>query len=89
MAAKKKKAKEIVPACPKCGAPAVPILYGEPSEEAFEAKVRGEIVIGGCTIDLDEDGRATNPAYRCKRCRHEFGRIEGFDSKAAGARVKK
>lgn len=69
--------------CPKCGAAGVPILYGEPDDDAFAAAKRGELAIGGCIIETDAKGRATNPAYRCKKCRREFGRVEGFDSKVA------
>ena len=37
------------PACPKCGLDenVIPIVYGYPSEELFEAAERGEIALGG------------------------------------------
>ena len=73
--------KPTAPACPECGAMAIPILYGEPPEESFRAAKRGELALGGCCIETGENGRATNPGWRCKACRHEFGRVEGFDSK--------
>jgi hypothetical protein len=36
--------------CPVDGSRLVPILYGMPTLEAFEAAERGELVIGGCVI---------------------------------------
>lgn len=52
--------------CPNCGQPLkrVPILYGYPMPEAWEAERRGELVIGGCIVDDDE------PEYACADC-HE------------------
>ncbi|UCH79180.1 MAG: hypothetical protein JSU81_04330 [Candidatus Coatesbacteria bacterium] len=37
------------PACPKCGSDenVIPIVYGYPSEELFEAAERGEVALGG------------------------------------------
>jgi hypothetical protein len=43
-----------VPACPRCGSRAVPILRGYPSPAAFEAAERGEVVLGGCVITGDD-----------------------------------
>lgn len=40
---------------PRCGTRGVPILYGLPSHEAFEAEERGELVIGGCMDDASVD----------------------------------
>ena len=56
--------------CPKCKSDrTVPILYGYPSHEAFEAEERGELILGGCEmidgmphedygcLDCDTDGQ--------------------------------
>jgi hypothetical protein len=40
------------PSCPWCGLPSAPIVYGLPSERMFAAAERGEVVLGGCCIDL-------------------------------------
>ena len=49
--------------CPKCGAVAgVRILYGYPTEEAFLAEQRGELVLGGCMIEVDD------PTHACTEC---------------------
>ncbi|MDA9293091.1 hypothetical protein N9Q18_01280 [bacterium] len=45
--------------CPECRELMVPIACGYPGAEMFEAAERGEIVLGGCTID------AGNPTRRC------------------------
>jgi hypothetical protein len=38
--------------CPRCGSrDVVPILYGYPPDEWFEAAERGELIIGGCEIE--------------------------------------
>ena len=37
--------------CPKCKSDrTVPILYGYPSHEAFEAEERGDLILGGCEM---------------------------------------
>ena len=58
------------PHCPDCaGAPqAVPLTYGLPSSEVFEAEERGELVIGGC---LMVDG--PTPRWACPECRQPLG----------------
>ncbi len=48
--------------CEHCGATLVPIRYGMPGPEMWEAAERGEIVIGGCVI------RGDDPTYGCPNC---------------------
>ncbi len=38
------------PTCPRCGSASIPIVYGLPSGELFEAADRGEVALGGCEI---------------------------------------
>ena len=45
--------------CPDCRERMVPIAYGFPGPEMFEAAERGEIILGGCTID------AANSTHSC------------------------
>jgi hypothetical protein len=47
--------------CPKCGQPLVPIVWGDPKPETFEAVERGEVVLGGCV-------GGPEPAWHCRRC---------------------
>jgi hypothetical protein len=58
------------PACPQCGSTdTVPIMYGYPSPETFEAVERGEIpgiAIGGCMVD------DANPVWGCPACKHRW-----------------
>jgi hypothetical protein len=56
-------------ACPRCGSRSIPIVYGLPGMELFEAADRGEVALGGCVI---EDGA---PEWRCRGvdCGLEFG----------------
>ncbi len=55
------------PECPDChSSDVVPILYGYPSAEAFEAAARGELIIGGANIDAD------NPRWGCRICGRRF-----------------
>lgn len=59
------------PACPSCAAlSARRILRGYPTAEAQEAVARGEVVHAGCFVSRDD------PAWRCRECEHEFGRID-------------
>lgn len=54
--------------CPVCGGKLVPIVYGEPMGELMEMAERGEIVIGGCCIEVDEKGRSLMPEWACTNC---------------------
>ncbi len=36
--------------CPRCGSASIPIVYGLPSGELFEAADRVEVALGGCEI---------------------------------------
>ena len=54
--------------CPNCGAVAgVPIVYGLPGRDAFEAEQRGELVLGGCVIEEDA------PTHQCVECGDRWG----------------
>jgi hypothetical protein len=37
--------------CPTCGEALVPIAYGYPSQELFEAAERKAVVLGGCIVE--------------------------------------
>jgi predicted RNA-binding Zn-ribbon protein involved in translation (DUF1610 family) len=56
--------------CPSCGShEVVPILYGLLTPEAEEDVKAGKVALGGCIVS----GR--DPAWRCKECRHEWGKL--------------
>ena len=57
--------------CPHCGGKVVRILYGEPTQEAFEAAERGEFVLGGCCIN------ELSPDWECLGCGHQFRKVHG------------
>ena len=48
-----------MPACPRCGSESVPIVYGMPGFEDFEAADRGGLALGGCIVMDDQ------PTHRC------------------------
>ena len=50
------------PSCEICGGSTVPIAYGYPGPEMWEAAERGEIELGGCMVF---DGQ---PMRRCTSC---------------------
>ena len=56
--------------CLACQAPVVTIAYGFPGPEMFEAAERGEIVLGGCTIDTG------NPTRTCPCGATTHGHVE-------------
>jgi len=61
-------------ACPKCGSSrVVPIAYGEPTRETEARARRGEVVLGGCLIELGPDG---DPEWACRDCRARFGKVD-------------
>ena len=53
--------------CPECRQKTgIEILYGHPTEEAFEAAQRNEFKIGGCCMEIDA------PERHCTACGHEW-----------------
>ena len=57
--------------CPKCRSDrTAPILYGYPSNEAFEAEERGELILGGCEMI---DGMP-HEDYGCLDCRYRWSK---------------
>lgn len=40
----------------------MPIVFGMPSHELFEAGERGEVILGGCVLE------EVNPTHGCTRC---------------------
>ena len=53
--------------CPNCREKAgVDILYGMPTELAFEMAGRGEVVLGGCCVDLE------GPERECTACGYQW-----------------
>ncbi|MCE8525781.1 hypothetical protein KBY23_10955 [Ruegeria pomeroyi] len=57
--------------CPNCGAaPVASILYGMPnlSSKLMEKERRGEVVFGGCVIEMD----GSQPVWKCTTCEMEF-----------------
>lgn len=54
--------------CPICGGNIVPIVYGMPIGELEEKADRGEVVLGGCCIAVDEHGRSLMPEWACTDC---------------------
>lgn len=51
------------PPCPACGSrDALEIIYGLPGIDLWEAEVRGEVALGGCTVGPE------SPDYECRGC---------------------
>lgn len=64
--------------CPKCGAKnTIKILYGTPTQEAFQKVEVGEITLGGCCIL--EGG----PEYFCKDCENEWNKEQAVEAEYA------
>jgi len=56
--------------CPKCQSKKViPIIYGMPTEEAFEEAEKGKLMIGGCCVS------DKSPQWYCADCQCEFSTI--------------
>ena len=56
--------KKVPTICPKCGGKLIPILYGEPTFDAYEVSQRGEIILGGCCIQTDKQGNILMPDWQ-------------------------
>jgi len=58
--------------CPECGsAERVPLEYGFPTHEMWEAAERGEIGIGGCVIFEGQ------PDVQCRNCSTQYNTESG------------
>lgn len=54
--------------CPGCSSPrVVPIVFGYPGHEMFEAAERGEIELGGCVVTYSD------PKWTCVTCGARWG----------------
>jgi hypothetical protein len=42
----------VIPSCPECGAPGVPLLFGLPIAEANDAAADGQLALGGCVLSF-------------------------------------
>lgn len=49
-------------ACKNCGHQLVPVAYGFPVGDTIRAAKRGEVVLGGCTVELGQ------PGWACSKC---------------------
>ena len=57
--------------CPSCRHVAgVPLFFGMPGPQMFEAEQRGELVLGGCDPIQDQYGNVPN--FACTRCAHHW-----------------
>jgi len=55
------------PNCPQCdSANVAAIEFGFPSPEMIDARERGDIVLGGCCVEVN------GPEWHCKDCEHEW-----------------
>ena len=55
--------------CPRCRAHLIQIVYGDPTDEAGDAAMRGEVILGGCLVF---EG---HPDRRCPGCGREWRRV--------------
>ena len=70
--AKNMKVKETPKKCPVCGGRIVRILYGYPTAESMQLFKQGQFALGGCCIEVDENGNSCMPEWQCVECGHEF-----------------
>ena len=60
------------PICPRCGSKeSLELVWGHPTEETFDRADRGEIMLGGCCIEI-VDGVGP-PGWRCTSCGLDHG----------------
>jgi hypothetical protein len=58
--------------CPKCSSvDRMPIVYGHWGVDDFEASRRGEVMIGGCVMELGM------PRWHCRQCGERYGETPG------------
>lgn len=56
----------VAPQCPRCGGELLPIVWGMPDQDTWEAGERGELYIGGCIVPADPW-----PRRACNACHYE------------------
>lgn len=49
--------------CPWCGEPGIPVLFGYPTEDGFEAGQAGRVILAGCVLFGDD----SDPQWQCRR----------------------
>jgi hypothetical protein len=55
------------PKCQECQSENVAAIeFGFPSPEMIEGSDKGDIILGGCCVDVD------NPEWHCMGCEHEW-----------------
>ena len=54
------------PVCPRCGHAMVPLVYGLPGPDLFDAAQRGEVVLGGCVLPMSRDDEDSD--WACPVC---------------------
>ena len=60
-----------VPVCPECNSEnVIPIVYGYPDYTAERKAKKGEILLGGCVIGIND------PEWYCKECENKFWDLE-------------
>ncbi|MFR2886615.1 MAG: hypothetical protein ACLTDM_00285 [Clostridium butyricum] len=60
---------------PKCNSRnVIPIVYGMPTYEGFLKAERKEILLGGCCLQTDTNGRIVGGEYYCKDCKNRYDR---------------
>lgn len=67
--------------CPKCNSKnIIPIIYGEPTYESYLRSKKGEVMLGGCCVVIDENDKSIMNEYYCKNCGNEYGKKDVIDS---------
>ncbi len=55
--------------CPSCGSSrVVAVIYGMPTQEAFEQAAAGRLFLGGCCVGVDD------PQWHCLDCHVDIHR---------------
>jgi hypothetical protein len=66
-----RRAERVVPQhakCPRCqSSDTIPIVYGMPGPDLFEAEERGEVLLAGCIVSH------VDPTWACTACDNRFG----------------
>jgi hypothetical protein len=73
----------MVPMCPECDRPGVPLLFGLPVQEARDAAAAGDLALGGCIADEER------PNWQCSgRHRWRDANEEAWDRRLLAVLVR-
>jgi hypothetical protein len=62
----------VMPTCPECAQPGIPLMFGLPIPEACEAARAGQLALGGCLLPYDPPNWQCPDGHRWRNADEEM-----------------